>query len=202
MTACGNGDSCLGAPITLDTPTNLRVENGVLKWDAVEHAEGYYLDIVSSGGISFQYKPSINSFSFSSAGSFIYEWGIHCFSVQAHTTLNNTVEKSHSNWSISRSWFNNAEKLQTPTNVHIDGNIFRWDHIPYEGNLLTYQVIAIDENGNVIDLTNSSSHTATHVPLVALDSEPGNYYITVRSLAQVISRTNSYWSNPIPYTVD
>ncbi len=167
--------------VKLQAPANLRIENGFIKWDAVDHAVRYELiasengidDIISVNGTSYSLidlMPGDYQFTVKAIGDgFFYE---------------SSNPSSLINYEII------STQLATPTNVRVEDGIVKFDAVY---GALSYRLVV-----NYSDFT----LTTTSFDLSPYNLAPGTYQITVQALGNGNAILDSEVSEKYYYVIE
>lgn len=167
--------------IKLDDVTGIRVEDGVLKWDAVEYATHYQIRLSSNGSIRIKDKCELEI----DAGK--------AHSVQIKP-LSDASDYYFSSWCDPQNVFVLiAPTLQWNSELSLDGekqkSLF-WDNSPLAGG---YRIEVKTPNGGI-----DTYNTTTGDPSFNYDYiESGNYELRVKATTTETDHYESAYSSPI-----
>ena len=148
-------------PVNLVAPINLRIENGFIKWNNVDHATRYEL-VATKDGVDQIINVSTTSYILSG-----FNAGEYTFKVR---TIGDGFFYKSSPFTESISYSIQSQKLATPTNLKVIDGIVSFD--PVQG--ATAYRLVIDYSDFTI--------TSTTFNLSSFNLRPGTYMITVQAI--------------------
>ncbi|WP_458124717.1 S-layer homology domain-containing protein [Paenibacillus sp. Z3-2] len=198
-------DSQASAPVTYTVPTpatslaapsNVKVTEDQLTWDAVENAESYEVSITDSeGNIRPVTVPSGTELDLSTLEPSLAP-GEYTITVTAKSN-DPAYADSEASESVTYTVPTPSTPLAAPSNVKVTGDQLTWDAVE---NAESYEVSITDSEGNIRPVTVPSGTTldlSTLEPSLA----PGEYTITVMAKSNDPAYADSQASAPVTYTV-
>jgi hypothetical protein len=179
----------------LSAPQGLQVIGTVLRWNAVEHANGYTVTVtdVNNSDNSYSYWVD-SSYTLFDLSTLELDPGIYTVTVTA-TGDGNTYRESEPSSETVR--VAQLPPLSSPEGVKMIGTMLQWD--PVVG-AMGYIVTVTD--GNNVDDSYWVDSEYTSLNLWTLNLNPGTYNVTVRAIGDGWKNGNSLPSNPASYTVN
>jgi|GEM_PF-1936803 uncharacterized lipoprotein YddW (UPF0748 family) len=151
----------LDEAITLQAPQNLRIENGSITWDAVDHAIRYEL-IATENGIDEVI--SVNGTSYSLIDIMPGDYQFKVRAIGDGFFYESSVDSSPMDYEVI------SIQLATPTNLRVENGVVEFD--PVYG-AISYRLVV-----NYSDF----SLTTTSFDLAPYNLAPGTYQITVQAI--------------------
>lgn len=162
----------------LEAPT-LNTENGVLKWNSIQNAAGYSLQVYNENNVlitSFEYLPTILSYDVMKTNEDkIINSGSYKFVIKALGQLNNIEE---STVITSKESTFNATKLNTPLNISIKNGKIVLSSVNNNVGVDNYLVYI---NDVIKNLTFSSEQYLYELPE---EFESGEYILSYQAIAK------------------
>ncbi|HAX03849.1 MAG: hypothetical protein A2Y45_07980 [Tenericutes bacterium GWC2_34_14] len=168
-------------PVVLNAPSNLRISNGSLLWDSVDHALRYEL-VATKNGVDQVINVSSTSYHLINLTQ-----GDYTFKVRA---IGDSFFYETSVYSNSITHSIVATKLATPTNLTVTNGIVTFDSV--EG-ALGYLL--------VVDFSDFELST-TSFNLASFNLAPGTYTITVKAVGNGNAILDSDVSAPYYYVIE
>src|SRR3989339_406534 len=168
-------------PVVLNAPSNLRISNGSLLWDSVDHALRYEL-VATKNGVDRVINVSSTSYHLINLTQ-----GDYTFKV---TAIGDSFFYETSVYSNSITHSIVATKLATPTNLTVTNGIVTFDSV--EG-ALGYLL--------VVDFSDFELST-TSFNLASFNLAPGTYTITVKAVGNGNAILDSDVSAPYYYVIE
>lgn len=167
-------------PIDLSAPSNIRISNGSILWDSVDHATRYEL-VATKDGIDQVINVSSHSYALSG-----FSAGEYQFKVRA---IGDGFFYKTSPYSTYIAYSIVAQKLATPTNLKVTDGIISFNAVL---GAVAYRLV-IDYSDFTI--------TGTTFNLSSFNLRPGTYMITVQAIGNGFAILDSDVSQAYAYII-
>lgn len=157
-------------------PANIKFDNGVMSWDAVDYAVRYIVEINAT-----EYTVLTNSFSLAAFTT----PNVYAVKLKA---IGNGSTSLDSEWSDTK-YYTVSVKLTKPANLKITSGLLSWDS---SGNNVTAYIVSI----------NGTQHNASANSYSLIGLQPDTYTIRVMAAGNNITYIDSDWSDAASYTVN
>ena len=195
-TSCGYHKGAGSELIALAKPTGLNVKDGILTWNAVEHAvdyeikaDGAFVTTVSADdpeGLKFDLKKTQLSV------------GNHSVTVTAigdGETYGVSPESDSVTYTVEPVETPEPKKLDAPTGLKIEDGILTWDAVEYA---VDYEIKA---DGSFVATVAADDPEGLKADLKKAQLSVGNHSVTVTAIGDDVFYTDSDASAPVTYKV-